>query len=223
MSRRAQIVLSPEEADRFLAEERTIVCATNGVRGWPHLMPLWYVLRPTGPDGASEVGPGRSRSPRRCATSSATRARRSRSRRAGSTRSCAASCSSATPSCTATCRPSPASASRSSRGTRAPARRATRARGRGDGARAGGQARGPAVRRAPAATWDHRKLGAGVYWHPSGALAAGSPSGGRRGPGGSRPAVRRNSGASAWTSVRRRAWRPAAAGSLPPTPGQDAR
>ena len=22
-----------------------MVCATNGVRGWPHLMPLWYVVR----------------------------------------------------------------------------------------------------------------------------------------------------------------------------------
>jgi hypothetical protein len=55
MSRRAQIVLSAEEADHFLEEQRTVVCATNGPRGWPHLMPLWYVLRPTGPDGATEV------------------------------------------------------------------------------------------------------------------------------------------------------------------------
>ena len=55
MSRRDQIVMSAAEADGLLAEERTVVCATNGVRGWPHLMPLWYVLRPTGRDGATEV------------------------------------------------------------------------------------------------------------------------------------------------------------------------
>lgn len=33
------------EAAAFLAEERTVTCATIGPRGWPHLMPLWYVLR----------------------------------------------------------------------------------------------------------------------------------------------------------------------------------
>jgi hypothetical protein len=55
MSRREQIRMSDEEVEAFLAEERTVVCATNGVRGWPHLMPLWYVLRPTGPEGATEL------------------------------------------------------------------------------------------------------------------------------------------------------------------------
>jgi hypothetical protein len=34
-----------EEAAAFLAEERTVTCATISPRGWPHLMPLWYVLR----------------------------------------------------------------------------------------------------------------------------------------------------------------------------------
>ena len=29
----------------FLEEERVMTCATHGPRGWPHLMPLWYVLR----------------------------------------------------------------------------------------------------------------------------------------------------------------------------------
>jgi len=33
------------ELAAFLAEERTVTCATIGPRGWPHLMPLWYVLR----------------------------------------------------------------------------------------------------------------------------------------------------------------------------------
>ena len=29
----------------FVAEQRTVVCATNGPDGWPHLMPLWFVVR----------------------------------------------------------------------------------------------------------------------------------------------------------------------------------
>jgi hypothetical protein len=45
MSRRAQIKMSETEVSAFLAEERTLTCATVGPRGWPHLMPLWYVLR----------------------------------------------------------------------------------------------------------------------------------------------------------------------------------
>jgi PPOX class probable F420-dependent enzyme len=45
MSRRRQIEMSAEEQRTFLAEQRVVICATNGVSGWPHLMPLWYVLR----------------------------------------------------------------------------------------------------------------------------------------------------------------------------------
>jgi general stress protein 26 len=45
VSRREQIKLNAAEAQAFLEEERTVVCATVGPRGWPHLMPLWYVLR----------------------------------------------------------------------------------------------------------------------------------------------------------------------------------
>ncbi len=33
------------EVAAFLKEERTVTCATVGPRGWPHLMPLWYVPR----------------------------------------------------------------------------------------------------------------------------------------------------------------------------------
>jgi Pyridoxamine 5'-phosphate oxidase len=55
MSRRAQITMSDAEVLAFLEEERTVICATNGVRQWPHLMPLWYVLRPTGEDGAPQL------------------------------------------------------------------------------------------------------------------------------------------------------------------------
>jgi len=46
--------MTEPEAAAFLAEERTVTCATAGPRGWPHLMPLWYVLR-TPPAG--EPGP----------------------------------------------------------------------------------------------------------------------------------------------------------------------
>ena len=45
MSRRDQIEMSPEEARAFLEEQRTMTCATNGREGFPHLMPLWYVVR----------------------------------------------------------------------------------------------------------------------------------------------------------------------------------
>jgi PPOX class probable F420-dependent enzyme len=45
MSRRDQIQMSDAELRAFLGEQRTVVCATNGARGWPHLMPLWYVVR----------------------------------------------------------------------------------------------------------------------------------------------------------------------------------
>jgi len=45
VSRRGQIVMTAEEARAYLAEQRTVICATNGHDGFPHLMPLWYVLR----------------------------------------------------------------------------------------------------------------------------------------------------------------------------------
>jgi general stress protein 26 len=47
--------MNEAEALAFLREQRTVVCATNGRRGWPHLMPLWYVLRETGPGRATEL------------------------------------------------------------------------------------------------------------------------------------------------------------------------
>src|SRR5438270_3671452 len=37
--------MGDEEVAAFLAEQRVVVCATNGTGGWPHLMPLWYVVR----------------------------------------------------------------------------------------------------------------------------------------------------------------------------------
>jgi len=55
MSRREQIRMSEREAAGFLAEERTVTCATLGPRGWPHLMPLWYVLREPAGRGQNPV------------------------------------------------------------------------------------------------------------------------------------------------------------------------
>jgi general stress protein 26 len=37
--------MTPAEADAFLEDQHTVVCATNGRDGFPHLMPLWYVVR----------------------------------------------------------------------------------------------------------------------------------------------------------------------------------
>jgi len=45
VSRRDQIRMSASEADAYLEAERTVICATNGRDGFPHLMPLWYLLR----------------------------------------------------------------------------------------------------------------------------------------------------------------------------------
>jgi PPOX class probable F420-dependent enzyme len=44
-SRRDQIKLTDEEQSELLESERVVVVATHGPRGWPHLMPLWYVVR----------------------------------------------------------------------------------------------------------------------------------------------------------------------------------
>ena len=38
-------MMSDQEVAAFLDEQRVVVCGTNGARGWPHLMPLWYVVR----------------------------------------------------------------------------------------------------------------------------------------------------------------------------------
>jgi general stress protein 26 len=45
MSRRDQIRMTEDELGAFLEAQRTVICATNGGGGWPHLMPLWYVVR----------------------------------------------------------------------------------------------------------------------------------------------------------------------------------
>ena len=37
--------MSDAEVAALLREERTVICATIGSDGFPHLMPLWYVMR----------------------------------------------------------------------------------------------------------------------------------------------------------------------------------
>jgi hypothetical protein len=45
VSRRDAIAMSDAEVLAFLDEQRTLTCATIGPDAWPHLMPLWYVVR----------------------------------------------------------------------------------------------------------------------------------------------------------------------------------
>ena len=44
MARRSEITMSKDELARFFEEERVVTCATIGPNGRPHLMPLWYVV-----------------------------------------------------------------------------------------------------------------------------------------------------------------------------------
>jgi PPOX class probable F420-dependent enzyme len=43
MSRRAQIVMTPEEVTDFLANGKVATVATIGPNGRPHVVPVWYV------------------------------------------------------------------------------------------------------------------------------------------------------------------------------------
>ena len=45
-SRRSQIEMSDEEVRDFLAEKMVMQCATNGPRGLPHMVALWFVADP---------------------------------------------------------------------------------------------------------------------------------------------------------------------------------
>jgi PPOX class probable F420-dependent enzyme len=44
-SRRDQIKLSDDEQAELLDSERTVVVTSNGPRGWPHAMPMWFTVR----------------------------------------------------------------------------------------------------------------------------------------------------------------------------------
>lgn len=45
MSRRDQIALSEAELAELMDEVRVAIVASNGPRGWPHSMPLWFLAR----------------------------------------------------------------------------------------------------------------------------------------------------------------------------------
>jgi pyridoxamine 5'-phosphate oxidase-like protein len=45
VSRRAEIAMAADEVAAFVGEQRVVTCATVGRDGWPHLMPLWFVVR----------------------------------------------------------------------------------------------------------------------------------------------------------------------------------
>jgi general stress protein 26 len=45
VSRRAEIAMAADEVAAFIGDQRVVTCATLGGDGWPHLMPLWFVVR----------------------------------------------------------------------------------------------------------------------------------------------------------------------------------
>jgi PPOX class probable F420-dependent enzyme len=44
-SRRRQITLTEDEQAELLDSERVVVVSSLGPRGWPHSMPMWFVVR----------------------------------------------------------------------------------------------------------------------------------------------------------------------------------
>ena len=44
-SRREQIKLSPDEQAELLDSERVVIVSSLAPRGWPHSMPMWFVVR----------------------------------------------------------------------------------------------------------------------------------------------------------------------------------
>jgi PPOX class probable F420-dependent enzyme len=44
-SRRDQIKLTKEEQHELIEAERIVIVSSMGPRGWPHVVPLWYVPR----------------------------------------------------------------------------------------------------------------------------------------------------------------------------------
>jgi PPOX class probable F420-dependent enzyme len=44
-SRRAQIELTDAEQAELLEEERVVIVSSLGPRGWPHSMPMWFLVR----------------------------------------------------------------------------------------------------------------------------------------------------------------------------------
>ena len=48
MNRREQIALTPDEQQRFLADAHTIILGTNGPKGHPQLTAMWFIVDPDG-------------------------------------------------------------------------------------------------------------------------------------------------------------------------------
>src|SRR5262245_15691168 len=48
MNRRAQIALTPEEQREYLAQSHTIILVSNGRHGFPLPVPMWYLVEPDG-------------------------------------------------------------------------------------------------------------------------------------------------------------------------------
>jgi PPOX class probable F420-dependent enzyme len=44
-SRRDRITLTPDEQAELLDGERVVIVTSIGPRGWPHSMPMWFVVR----------------------------------------------------------------------------------------------------------------------------------------------------------------------------------
>jgi Pyridoxamine 5'-phosphate oxidase len=44
-SRRDQITLTDEEQAELLEQERVAIVTSNGTKGWPHSMPMWFTVR----------------------------------------------------------------------------------------------------------------------------------------------------------------------------------
>jgi PPOX class probable F420-dependent enzyme len=45
VSRRDEIRLSEQQQAAMLDEQRTVIVTSNGHRGWPHSMPMWFTVR----------------------------------------------------------------------------------------------------------------------------------------------------------------------------------
>jgi general stress protein 26 len=45
MSRREEIRMTDGEVAGLLESQLTVICSTVGLDGWPHTVPLWYVVR----------------------------------------------------------------------------------------------------------------------------------------------------------------------------------
>jgi nitroimidazol reductase NimA-like FMN-containing flavoprotein (pyridoxamine 5'-phosphate oxidase superfamily) len=45
MSRRDEIRMTELEVTGLLEQQQTVICASTGADGWPHVVPLWHVVR----------------------------------------------------------------------------------------------------------------------------------------------------------------------------------